>query len=124
MAEQQFDNSELIAGRWSRKKRDLATVAWLSFLVAVAGSVVTFALLDPPHLSSVWSAGWELNPVSGHVIIFLFLWLLTFLAAWGSVYMLRTGPGRGHARGVDGAPVPVTHEPHENNPDLADEDWL
>ena len=124
MVTERTDSETVIAGRWSRKRRDLATIAWVSFLIAVCGSVVTFALLDPPHLSSVWSAGWELNPISGHVIIFLFIWLLTYLASWVSVFMLRTGPPEGHARGGDGVPITKAPESDEHNPGFADEDWL
>ncbi len=112
-----------LPGRWTRRQRDLAVICWVSFLIAAFGTMCIFALVDPQALTEAWSLRWHIGRRLGYSLGFAFLWLLTFASAALAVFMIRTGPRRGHASGQGRRPPPETHDPAEGNPDLENEDW-
>ncbi len=112
-----------IPGRWTRLQRDFAIVGWVSFLTASAGTMVIFALVDPAALTEAWALRWKIGRTLGYSLGFAFLWAITAASAALAVFMIRTGPRRGHARGQGRRPPPKTHDPADNNPDLKEEDW-
>lgn len=99
-------------------KRDVGTALWIAFLAACAGTFVIFAVLDPEALNDAWVLPWEMGSRLAYSLGFLFLYLVSLLASGLTVFMIRTGPRRGHARGKGRRPPPEIREPGENNPDL------
>ncbi len=117
-------NSEpSLPGRWSRSKRDWGVSIWVAFLAASAGTFVLFALVDPEVLGEAWVPNWETGLRLTYGLGFGFLFVISLLATRLTSFMIRTGPGRGHARGKGRKPAPEIHDPAENNPDLGEEEW-
>jgi hypothetical protein len=98
-------------------------VIWVSFLAACAGTFVMFALLDPNRMQDDWVLGWETSVRLIYGLGFFFLFLVALLASKLTAWMIRTGPGRGHASGQGRRPPPNIRDPSKHNPDLSDEDW-
>jgi hypothetical protein len=48
---------------------------------------------------------------------------VSLVAARLMTFMIRTGPGRGHARGKGRRRPPTVRDPEELNPDLRGEKW-
>jgi hypothetical protein len=48
---------------------------------------------------------------------------VSLFAARLTAFMIRTGPGSGHARGKGRRRPPPVHDPSDGNPDLAGEEW-
>ena len=115
-------SQETLPKRWTRWQRDIGVIVWMSFLAASAGTMVVFALLDPVALTEAWAQRWEIGRRLAYSLGFVFLWLLCAGASAMTVFMLRTGPRRGHASGDDGKAVPEIHPPEENNPDLKEKE--
>lgn len=113
---------EQISGRWPRRKRDLGVAIWIAFLSASVGTFVLFAVIDPLEVQSAWMDHWDISRKLAYGIGFGFLFLLCLLSSWLSIFMLRTGPRRGHATGKGARPAPEIHDPEEGNPDLHVED--
>jgi hypothetical protein len=107
-----------IPGRWSQKKRDIGTMLWVAFLAACVGTFVIFAVLDPEALNEAWVLPWEMGRRLAYSLGFLFLFVVSLIASALTTFMIRTGPRRGHAHGKGHPPVPETHPPEEDNPDL------
>ena len=116
-------NFDELPGRWSVRKRDVGTALWIAFLAACVGTFVIFAVLDPQALNDAWVLPWEMGSRLAYSLGFLFLYLVSLLASGLTVFMIRTGPHRGHARGEGRRPPPDIHSPEENNPDLDIGDW-
>ena len=112
-----------LPGRWSRRKRDIGTVVWISFLAACAGTFVIFAVLDPDALNDAWVLPWEMGRRLAYSLGFLFLFVVSLIASGVTVFMIRTGPDRGYASGKGGRPPPEIRSPGEDNPDLDLGDW-
>ena len=112
-----------LPGRWSRGKRDIAIVVWISFLAACAGTFMIFAVLDPEALNDAWVLPWEMGRRMAYSLGFLFLFVVSLIASGLTVFMIRTGPRRGHAKGKGRRPPPDVRSPEENNPDLDIGDW-
>ena len=100
------------------RQRDWAVAAWVAFLSASVGSFVLFGLLDPNEFALAWSVQWEIGRRLGYSLGFAFLFGVSFLASALTVFMIRSGPRRGHSRDTGQKTTPVTHDPAENNPDL------
>lgn len=100
-----------IPGRWNRRQRDLGVIAWISFLSACVGTFIIFAVLDPEALNDAWVLPWEMSPKLAYSLGFLFLLLVSLLASALTVYMIRTGPAKGHYHGK-GRRVPPQIDPH------------
>ena len=116
------ETSEL-PGRWSRRKRDIGIIIWISFLAACAGTFVIFAVLDPDALNDAWVLPWEMGRRLAYSLGFLFLFIVSLIASGLTVFMIRTGPASGHASGQGRRPPPDIQSPDENNPDLDLGDW-
>ena len=111
------ENREL-SGRWCMCKRDFGVAFWIAFLAACVGTFVIFALLDPEALNDAWVLPWEMGSRLAYSRGFLFLYLVSLLASGLTIFMVRTGPRRGHARGEGRRPPPEIRSPEEENPDL------
>jgi len=117
---------DAIPGRWSRRKRDVGIIVWIAFLAASVGTLVIFAVLDPDAISDAWVLPWEMGRKLAYSLGFAFLFCVSVLASGLTVFMIRTGPRRGHRRGKGRRPAPKIEEDAEKNPDLGidPEDWL
>lgn len=107
-----------LPGRWCMCKRDFGTAFWIAFLAACAGTFVLFAVLDAEALNEAWVLSWDLGARLIYSLGFLFMYLVSLLASGLTIFMIRTGPRRGHARGEGRRPPPDIRSPEENNPDL------
>lgn len=107
-----------LAGRWCMCKRDFGTAFWIAFLGACLGSFVIFALIDPEALNDAWVLPWEMGSRLAYTLGFIFLYVVSLFASGLTIFMIRTGPRRGHARGEGRRPPPDVHSPEENNPDF------
>lgn len=114
-----------IPGRWSHRKRDLGIILWISFLAASAGTFVIFALLDPASLEVGWEMSWEMSRKLAYSLGFLFLLLIALLASSLTVYMIRSGPPRGHFHGKGKHPPPQvdTHVAEDPQLNLDPGEW-
>lgn len=95
--EQEGDRPRL----WRRRQRDVAYVAWASFLMACAASAVFFAMVDPEVLSGTTTPGWEISRQAGYAIGFFGFWMLTAATALFAIWLVRTeltGPNGGTRR--------------------------
>lgn len=107
-----------LPGRWCMCKRDFGVAFWIAFLAACVGTFVIFALLDPDALNDAWVLPWEMGPRLAYSLGFLFLYLVSLLASGLTIFMVRTGPAPGHARGEGRHPPPDIRSPEDENPDL------
>ena len=111
-----------LEGRWPRRKRDLGIAIWVSFLAASAGTFVLFGLVDPADVQSPWIERFDIGRKLAYSLGFGFLFAVSLLASLLTVFMIRSGPRRGHARGKGERRPPEVHDPSENNPDVDFED--
>jgi len=109
--------------RWSMRQRDWAVVFWVAFLSAAAGAFVLFGLVNPLDLVSDWADEFNIGVRLAYGLAFAFLYLICLLASSLTMFMIRTGPSHGHAKGEGGRSIPEVHDPSQSNPDLNDEDW-
>ncbi|MEJ8568314.1 hypothetical protein [Elongatibacter sediminis] len=114
---------EVIPGRWDRRRRDVGIIVWISFLAACAGTFVIFAVLDPEALNEAWVLPWEMGRKLAYSLGFLFLFGVGFIASALTVFMIRTGPRRGHYRGRGRRPAPEIKPDAANKLDLDPEEW-
>jgi hypothetical protein len=117
------EGREQIPGRWSMRKRDFGLAVWISFLAACVGTFIIFAVLDPEALNDAWVLPWEMGSRLAYSLGFLFLFIVSGIASGLTIFMIRTGPGRGHAQGAGRKPPPEIRPPEEDNPDLDAGDW-
>ena len=112
--------AQAIPGRWNQRKRDIGTVIWISFLSACVGTFIIFAVIDPDPavFSDAWVLPWEMSSRLAYSLGFLFLFCVSLLASGLTVFMIRTGPRSGHAKGKGKRPAPVIKDPEEENPEL------
>jgi hypothetical protein len=107
-----------VSGRWTMRQRDLGVTLWIAFLCASVGTVVLFAVVDPLDVQSAWMDHWQVGRKLAYGLGFGFLFVLCLLASWLSIFMVRSGPQRGHASGHGTHPAPEIKDPSSNNPDL------
>lgn len=103
--QRQYDENGDRPRLWRRRQRDVAYVAWASFLMACAASAVFFAMVDPEVLSGTTTPGWEISRQAGYAIGFFGFWMLTAATALFAIWLVRTelpGPGGGTRRPKDG----------------------
>ena len=105
------------------RQRDWAVVFWIAFLSAAAGSFVLFGLVNPMDMVSAWADKYSIGVKLAYGLAFLFLYLVCLLASALTMFMIRTGPSRGHATGEGRRSIPQVQDPSRSNPDLGDEDW-
>jgi hypothetical protein len=116
------DTAKNIPGRWGRRRRDIGISVWIAFLAACIGTFVIFAVMDPEALNDAWVLPWEMGRRLAYSLGFLFLFIVSLIASGLTVFMIRTGPARGHVSGTGRRPPPTIKSPDENNPDLDIED--
>lgn len=75
---------------WRRRQRDIAYVAWASFLMACAASAVFFAAVDPEVLSGNNTLQWEIGRQAGYAIGFFGFWLLAAATGAFVLWLVRT----------------------------------
>jgi len=109
--------------RWSMRQRDWAVVFWIAFLSASAGAFVLFGLVNPMDMVNAWTDEYDIGVRLAYGLAFLFLYLVCLLASALTMFMIRTGPARGHATGEGRRSIPRVQDPSQSNPDLGDEDW-
>jgi peptidoglycan/LPS O-acetylase OafA/YrhL len=114
--------AENIPGRWGRRRRDIGISIWIAFLSACIGTFVIFAIMDPEALNDAWVLPWEMGRKLAYSLGFLFLFIVSLIASSLTVFMIRTGPVRGHASGEGKHRPPEIRSPTEDNPDLDIED--
>jgi hypothetical protein len=107
-----------IPGRWGRRRRDIGISIWISFLAACLGTFVIFAVMDADALNDAWVLPWEIGSRLAYSLGFLFLFIVSLIASGLTVFMIRTGPERGHASGRGRIPPPEIESPTDRNPDL------
>jgi hypothetical protein len=109
--------------RWSQRQRDWAVVFWIAFLSAAAGAFVLFGLVNPLDMVNSWADQFDIGVRLAYGLAFAFLYLLCLLTAMLTMFMIRTGPARGHSKGQGRRSIPEVLDPGDSNPDLDDEDW-
>jgi len=109
--------------RWSMRQRDWAVVLWIAFLSASVGAFILFGLVNPLDMISTWADEYDIGVRLAYGLAFAFLYLVCLLASSLTMFMIRTGPSRGHVKGTGGRSIPEVHDPMESNPDLEGEDW-
>ena len=109
--------------RWSMRQRDWAVVFWIAFLSAAAGAFVLFGLVNPLDMVSTWADEYDIGVRLAYGLAFAFLYLLCLLASALTMFMIRTGPSRGHLEGKGRRSIPKVEDPSRSNPDLDDENW-
>jgi len=109
--------------RWSMRQRDWAVVLWIAFLSAAIGAFVLFGLVDPLDMVNAWADEYDIGMRLAYGLAFAFLYLVCLLASALTMFMIRTGPARGHVKGEGPRPIPEVHDPSQSNPDIDGEDW-
>jgi hypothetical protein len=109
--------------RWNRRQRDWAVVFWIAFLAAAAGAFVLFGLVNPIDMMHTWADKYDIGVRLAYGLAFGFLYLVCFLASALTMFMIRTGPSRGHAKGEGKRPIPEVQDPSQSSPDIDGEDW-
>ena len=109
--------------RWNMRQRDWAVVFWIAFLSAAAGAFVLFGLVNPMDMVSTWTDEYDIGVRLAYGLAFAFLYLVCLLASALTMFMIRTGPSRGHATGKGDRAIPEVHDPSQSNPDIDVEDW-
>ena len=109
--------------RWSMRQRDWAVVLWIAFLSASAGAFVLFGLVNPLDMVSGWADEFDIGVRLAYGLAFAFLYLVCLLASALTMFMIRTGPSRGHVKGEGRHSIPEVQDPSQSNPDLDDENW-
>jgi len=109
--------------RWSMRQRDWAVALWIAFLSAAASAFVLFGLISPLDILSAWVDQYSIGVRLAYGLVFAFLYLICLLASALTVFMIRTGPRRGHVKGQGRRPKAEIHHHAEANPDLTEEDW-
>ena len=111
-----------LKGRWTMRKRDLGVAIWVAFLAASVGTFLLFGQLDPQDLHSPLMERYDIGRKLAYSLGFGFLFTICFISSWLAIFMVRSGPRRGHAQGQGSRPAPEIRDPSENNPDLDLED--
>ena len=105
------------------RQRDWAVVFWVAFLSAAAGAFVLFGLVDPMDMVNTWADQFDIGVRLAYGLAFAFLYLVCLLASSLTMFMIRTGPARGHSSGQGRRSIPQVQDPSQSNPDLDGEDW-
>lgn len=109
--------------RWNRRQRDWAVVLWIAFLSAAAGAFILFGLVNPLDIVSGWADEFDIGVRLAYGLAFAFLYLICLLSAALTMFMIRTGPSKGHVSGQGSRPLPDVQDPSHSNPDIDGEDW-
>ena len=117
------DTEHPVDRRWSMRQRDWAVAFWIAFLAAAAGAFVLFGLINPLDMVNAWADQYDIGIRLAYGLAFTFLYMVCLLASTLTVFMIRTGPRRGHVKGEGRRPKAEIHHHAESNPGLDDEDW-
>lgn len=109
--------------RWNRRQRDWAVVLWIAFLSAAAGAFFLFGLVNPMDIVSSWADEFDIGLRMAYGLAFAFLYLVCLLSAALTMFMVRTGPSKGHAKGQGRRSLPEIQDPSDSNPDIDGENW-
>jgi len=82
------------------------------------GTVIIFAVLDPEELNNAWVLPWEMGSRLAYSLGFLFLFCVSLIASGLTVFMIRTGPQRGHQTGQGRRPAPEVKDPLAEDSDF------
>ena len=82
------------ARQWSRNRQAVATVVWISFLVAAIATMLFFALFDPVELVNTIDPDIEIGRQAGYAVGFFFFWVLAALCSGVTAWLVRTAPKR------------------------------
>jgi hypothetical protein len=72
------------------RARSFGVVAWCSFLVAGAATMVVFAFVDPEALHVAGAHGWFGDRLTGYALGFFVFWLATAASGALTLYMAHT----------------------------------
>ncbi len=82
------------ARQWSRNRQAVATVVWISFLVAAIATMLFFALFDPVELATTIDPGLQIDRQAGYAIGFFFFWVVAAFCSGVTAWLVRTAPKR------------------------------
>ncbi len=82
------------ARQWSRNRQAVATVVWISFLVAAVATMLFFALFDPVELARTIDPELEIGRQAGYAIGFFFFWVIAASCSGITAWLVRTAPKR------------------------------
>ena len=82
------------ARQWSRNRQAVATVVWISFLVAAVATMLFFALFDPVELATTIDPELEIGRQAGYAIGFFFFWVIAAFCSGITAWLVRTAPKR------------------------------
>ena len=82
------------ARQWSRNRQAVATVIWISFLIAAVATMLFFALFDPVELAHTIDPELEIGRQAGYAIGFFFFWLVSAFCSGITAWLVRTAPKR------------------------------
>jgi hypothetical protein len=105
------------------RQRDWAVVFWIAFLSASVGAFILFGLVNPLDMINSWAHEYDIGVRLAYGLAFAFLYVVCLLASSLTMFMIRTGPSRGHVKGEGRRSIPKVHDPKKSNPDLEGEDW-
>jgi len=105
------------------RQRVWAVVFWVAFLSASAGAFILFGLVNPMDVLNAWADQYDIGVRLAYGLTFAFLYMLCFLASALTVFMIRTGPRRGHVKGEGRRPKADIHHHADDNQDLGGEEW-
>lgn len=74
---------------WPRDRQKVAVLAWISFLVAAAFSVLLFAFIDPLDIVDAINCPYVDSRNAGYTIGFVFLWLQGLIGGWLILRLVR-----------------------------------
>jgi hypothetical protein len=80
--------------QWSRNAQAVATVIWISFLVAAMATMVFFAVFDPADVAGIVDAELDISREAGYATGFFFFWIMTALCSGITAWLVRTAPKR------------------------------
>jgi len=85
------DTSEATPRPWSRRRQEVGTIVWSSFLAACLATTIFFAFVDPLTLGNDdQPPAWLTSRMTGYALGFFFFWIVTMVSAFLTAYLLAT----------------------------------
>jgi hypothetical protein len=75
------------------RARRVGVVAWCSFLVASAATMLVFAFVDPEAVEIAGASAWLQDRLTVYALGFFFFWLVAASSAALTIYMAHTDRG-------------------------------
>ena len=79
-----------MTAHWGWRGRSIGVALWCSFLAACVATLLTFAVLNPVDLLRASAMGSELSSTAVYSVGFFFFWIIAFIAATLTAWMIRT----------------------------------